>query len=340
MFMYIELLLTFPTNYQPEHMLLLLHSICKCNVIFLLRTDNDARDQMMPGKFKSGMDLSFEEKAEMRVEQGMERNAELSVEKSVEDAINQKYAASLAAVNIEEVQEVKAVVDNVIPPPVQVQASVGILPVPVPVPIQPMPEPVQKKKQLTPEQLRAIEIAAEMSVEKQAEMNVEHAAERAVENKYFASAEAGAKSMTEINPVVREVARQKTIQPTVPVAVVAAAVSEAVINPVAKVPDDKVGKTSVEVKNTAAARTVETPKAVSTPTRIILDPKATLLARKQPKSVQEETMLQAKYGSMDPGGRAFAILLDLGMIISHQDPDSPGYDSTFDNDIVPSGELV
>ena len=286
----------------------------------------------MPGKIKSNKDLSVEEKAETRVEEGMERKAESSVEKAVEDAINKKYTASLAAVNIEEVQEVQAV-NTVIPPPLQVQASVEFLPIPV----QPMPEPVQKKKQLTPEELRAIEIAAEISVEKQAEMNVEHAAEMAVEKNYFSSAEAEANSMIEIDYVAREVARQKSIQPTAPVAVVAA-VSDAFISPVTKVPDVKLETTSLEVKNTAA-RTVETPKAVSTSTRIILDPKI-LQARKQPKSVQEEAMLQAKYGSMEPGERAFAILLDLGMIIAHPDPDWPGYDSTFDNDIVQSGELV
>ena len=301
-----------------------------------MRTDNNVRDQKMPGKIRSKKDLSVEENAETRVEEGMERKAESSVEKEVEDAINKKYTASLAAVNIEEVQEVQAV-GYVIPTPLQVHAPVTILPIPV----QPMSEPVQKKKQLTPEELRAIEIAAEMrvekSVEKQAEMNVEYAAEMAVEKNYFSTAEAGAKSMTEINSVAREVARQKSIQPIAPVAVVAAAIPEAVVRPVTNVPNAKVETIVGEVKNTAA-RTVHAPKAASTP-RIILDPKI-LQARKQPKSLQEEAMLQAKYSSMEPGERAFAILLDLGMIIAHPDPVSPGYDSTFDNDFVQSGELV
>jgi len=38
---------------------------------------------------------------------------------------------------------------------------------------------------------------------------------------------------------------------------------------------------------------------------------------------------------MEPGERAFAILLDLGMIEEHRDPDLPSYDSAFDNDPVP-----
>ena len=81
-------------------------------------------------------------------------------------------------------------------------------------------------------------------------------------------------------------------------------------------------------------RAIEKPKA-ERPT----DP-ATLLAREQPKSVQEEAGLRAKYGSMEPGERAFAILLDLGMIITHPDSDSLNYDHSFDNDNVPSGEWV
>jgi len=96
------------------------------------------------------------------------------------------------------------------------------------------------------------------------------------------------------------------------------------IEPATKALEDKVGTTS---------RTVEKPKVASKPA-IILDPKIQE-ARKQPKSEQEEAMLQAKYGSMEPGERAFAILLNLGMIEEHPDPDSPSYDSTFDNDPVP-----
>ena len=234
-------------------------------------SDNDTVKQDIPGKFKSGMDLSLEENAELRVEQGMERKAEFSVERAVEDDINQKYAASLAAVNVEEVQEVQAV-GYVIPPPVQVQVPVTILPV-----------PVQEKKQLTPEELRAFEIAAEMSVVKQAEMNVEHAAEMSVEKNYFSSAEAGAKSRIEINSVadVHVPVVATPIQPTAPVAAVAAVVPDAIVSPEIEAPEDK----------------VETIYKI-------------MQARKQSKSVQ------TKDGSMEPKEHAaFGILKNVGMVI-------------------------
>jgi hypothetical protein len=64
------------------------------------------------------------------------------------------------------------------------------------------------------------------------------------------------------------------------------------------------------------------------------------LARQQPKSKKEENALQKKYGRLEPKERAYQILLDLGMIIEHPDPDSSNYDSSFDNDFVPFGEWV
>ncbi len=42
--------------------------------------------------------------------------------------------------------------------------------------------------------------------------------------------------------------------------------------------------------------------------------------------------LSAKYASMSPEQRAFSILLDLGIIQEHQDPDNPLYDTTHDDD--------
>ena len=96
-----------------------------------------------------------------------------------------------------------------------------------------------------------------------------------------------------------------------------------------------------EFKKSGSKRILEVKKvvrAIEKPTaRIPTDP-ATLRAERQPKSVQEEAVLQAKYGK--PGERAFSILLDLGMIIAHPDPDSLSYDHNFDNGIVPSGEWI
>jgi len=45
-------------------------------------------------------------------------------------------------------------------------------------------------------------------------------------------------------------------------------------------------------------------------------------ARQQPKSMEEEQKLQEKYGDMDLEERAFNILVDLGMVNLHADPDS------------------
>lgn len=67
---------------------------------------------------------------------------------------------------------------------------------------------------------------------------------------------------------------------------------------------------------------------------------AIMLARQQPKSKREEKALQKKYGRLEPNERAFQILLNLGMIIEHPDPDLPNYDHTFDDEFVPSGEWV
>jgi len=92
-----------------------------------------------------------------------------------------------------------------------------------------------------------------------------------------------------------------------------------------------------EFKKSGSERILEVKKvvrAIEKPTAIPTDP-ATLRARRQPKLAQEEAVLQAKYGSKEPGERAFSILLDLGMIIAHPDPDLLSYDHNFDNGIVP-----
>jgi len=49
-------------------------------------------------------------------------------------------------------------------------------------------------------------------------------------------------------------------------------------------------------------------------------------ARQQPKSPDEEQRLKEKYGSMDLEERAFNILVDLGMVDLHSDPDETSLD--------------
>ena len=57
-------------------------------------------------------------------------------------------------------------------------------------------------------------------------------------------------------------------------------------------------------------------------------------ARKQPKSEEEETQLADRYGAMELGEKAFAILVDLGMVEVSPDPSSPDYDSSRDDKYV------
>lgn len=302
------------------------------------------RQNIQPEKIKSNVELTLEEKAELRVELGMEKQAELSVEKAAEDAANQQYAASLlsaqvnpqtqpSVLNIDEVQDFHS--DRSMTSPIQVPAESP--------PVQIVPEPVQKKKQYTPEELRAFEIAAERSVEREVEMNVERAAEVAAEKNSFSGAEALGKRMVTVDPVADVVARRAApgafINP-VTKKVEVPKVEEARVDPVAEVVQEE------KEERNSAAEIVDKTKA-PIPTIATLQEQlekqrqqCLWLTRKQPKSKGEEAMLQTKYGSMDPGERAFAILLDLEMIILHPDPASSSYDRTFDNDFVPSGEWV
>lgn len=54
-----------------------------------------------------------------------------------------------------------------------------------------------------------------------------------------------------------------------------------------------------------------------------------------PESPPDEATLAEKYASMSEEERAFAILLDLGMIKSSPDPDDPNYDSSSDDEFSP-----
>jgi hypothetical protein len=60
---------------------------------------------------------------------------------------------------------------------------------------------------------------------------------------------------------------------------------------------------------------------------------AVTLARKQPKSPEEEKRLRERYGAMLLGQRAHAILYDLGMIEKNLDPADPDYDHSNDNEV-------
>lgn len=59
---------------------------------------------------------------------------------------------------------------------------------------------------------------------------------------------------------------------------------------------------------------------------------AVMKARSQPKSPEDEAALAARYGAMDLEERAFSILVDLGMIELHLDPNDPNRDTSRDDD--------
>lgn len=61
---------------------------------------------------------------------------------------------------------------------------------------------------------------------------------------------------------------------------------------------------------------------------------STAMARKQPKSPEEEKKLAERYGGMNLEERAYNILIDLGMIIPSEDPDSAYYDKTADSELA------
>jgi hypothetical protein len=60
---------------------------------------------------------------------------------------------------------------------------------------------------------------------------------------------------------------------------------------------------------------------------------AVTLARKQPKSPEEEKKLEERYGGMLLQVRAYAILYDLGMIEKNLNPDDPDYDHSTDDEL-------
>lgn len=57
-------------------------------------------------------------------------------------------------------------------------------------------------------------------------------------------------------------------------------------------------------------------------------------ARRQPKSLEEEAVLAAKYGAMDLEQMAFTILVDLGMVDLNIDPDDPNRDTSKDDEDI------
>lgn len=54
---------------------------------------------------------------------------------------------------------------------------------------------------------------------------------------------------------------------------------------------------------------------------------------------EDDETRAARYASMSEADRNFAILVDLGMITIHQDPDGEGYDDSADDEFCPEYDL-
>ena len=76
--------------------------------------------------------------------------------------------------------------------------------------------------------------------------------------------------------------------------------------------------------------------------RVAREAKITALieARKQPKEPEIEAKYAAKYSSMSEEDRNFSILVDLGMINVHSDPDTSDYDASFDEEYCVEYEMA
>eukprot|EP00554_Chaetoceros_debilis_P015552 CAMPEP_0194124850 /NCGR_PEP_ID=MMETSP0150-20130528/59159_1 /TAXON_ID=122233 /ORGANISM="Chaetoceros debilis, Strain MM31A-1" /LENGTH=411 /DNA_ID=CAMNT_0038818633 /DNA_START=128 /DNA_END=1364 /DNA_ORIENTATION=+ len=134
-----------------------------------------AGKKIAPPQIGIDTNVSLEGEAELRVESSVERATESSVEQSVEAAINAQYHPE-GVVSPPVTSSLPAVEDTLVP--IQTEE------------LEEVPVPIITKNTLTPEQLRAIEAAAELKVEAAMERKVEGGAaamveglmERSVEN--------------------------------------------------------------------------------------------------------------------------------------------------------------
>lgn len=62
--------------------------------------------------------------------------------------------------------------------------------------------------------------------------------------------------------------------------------------------------------------------------------------RQQPTDPKEKEALSQRYAEMNSEERAYNILLDLGLIELHPDPESDSYDSSNDNDFAESDKYL
>lgn len=278
--------------------------------------------------------MSLEGEAELRVERGVEMAAELSVEQSVEAAINAQYHPEGV------VSPVPAVEDNLV-----LTEAANVEKVPV---------PIVAKKMLTPEQLRAIERAAELKVESAMERKVEGGAAAMVEGLMEKSVE------NEIQGQVGSVEYETEINRDVfnsPVLEAPAPVLEAPA-PVLENPAPVLENPTPEMEPPAPV--LETPAPVldtQEPVSPVVSTVEKTVVQKEPDNQEEEmkpipcapafapktnkSKKTRNYGAIECiMERAYAVLVDLGMVIEHPDPDSPDYDHSKDHEEAPCGEWL
>lgn len=53
-----------------------------------------------------------------------------------------------------------------------------------------------------------------------------------------------------------------------------------------------------------------------------------------PTTEEDKSQLQERYGAMEPGEKAYNILVDLGLVKVNPDPSSPDYDHSSDDEFA------
>eukprot|EP01083_Nonionella_stella_P226756 805010_1 len=329
-----------------------------------------AEKKIAPPQIGIDNNVSLEGEAELRVESSVERAAELSVEQSVEAAINAQYHP-----------------EGVVSPPVTSSSLPAVENTLVPIQteeVEEIPVPIITKHTLTPEQLKAIEAAAELKVEAAMERKVEGGAaamveglmERSVENEIQGQVgavvyETEVKRDANNAPVLEAPPAPVLEAPPAPVLEAPPApVLEAPPAPVVEAPPAPVVEAPpAPVVEAPPAPVVEAPPApvVEAPPAPVVEappaPVPTVMVAEEESDNQEEEMKpipcapafvapKAKEAASKKKKtrnysaikcmmeRAYAVLVDLGMVIEHPDPDSSDYDHSKDHEEAPCGEWL
>jgi len=308
-----------------------------------------AGKKIAPPQIGIDTNVSLEGEAELRVESSVERATESSVEQSVEAAINAQYHPE-GVVSPPVTSSLPIVEDTLVP--IQTEE------------LEEVPVPIITKNTLTPEQLRAIEAAAELKVEAAMERKVEGGAaamveglmERSVENEIQGQV-GSVVYETEVN---RDVINTPVLEaPPAPVLeALPAPVLEAPPAPALEAPSAPVLEVPPAPMVEAPAPVVEAPMPVVEAPMPVAEPVLPVMVAEEELDSQEEEMKPIpcapafapkatkkkktrNYSTIEcMMERAYAVLVDLGMVIEHPDPDSSDYDHSEDHEEAPCGEWL